>query len=674
MFSRKLNCLILLCVFVFCLVGNAFAENSPFNRDTEVYYNASFKWDGIENTLTDAFKRFQQIEILGPEFVLLREKTGIDLEEDIFSWIGNRIQMGIIGEENSSVLHKTIKEHIKYARSRAELMKTVSRIRKLRNAVELYKHEKRKLPPGLKVLAPKYISKKMLKPIRGSHFSYKALPGGKFAIKSPKDKFKDLGVMGPNPSYHSLKGFTGDFPRIKRKFRLKNMLMVIDVRDSDKARSAFKNWEKLITKATKSKKAFKKQVWKKYIFRVSKKMCYTFYGQQVFIADSSHTLKLAITSMRRPDKNIYTNKVFKDFMKDNPDVKTAREMMFINLDKIQLNSKLLKISKNHPMAGIVNNFYYASYFLNAKKNSAVGDMLFVMKPDMKDSSILKRYFKTPAYNADLVENLPGDLPMVASYNLGEIWNFLSVIAKDSPKLAEGLKMAKGQFGMTLGMDLENDLLKSTTGELGLSYMARDIFLSGIIEGLRSFKKKRKSHHKKRMMEPNNMNPGKILKKFLRIKRFPITFFVGVKNRKKLSKFMDTLKTKGNFKQSYYKDVSIFRSSKLTYCFTEDMLIIHTFPSDIKVKQFIDKLVVKRVRLSETTKYREFKKGVRGRVLLMQYQDSAWASYIAKGFMLLMLPEFKDYADKIGDYNESWSSLSITPRGIQLHFQVFKKEK
>jgi len=674
MMKKGLALLSLTVICILCLTLSAYADKSPFNRHTELYYDVSFEWDGIENTVTDAFERIKQIEILEPYMKIFADKTGINPGEDIFSWLGNRIQFGIIGTEDYSIIHNAVEAQIKYKKAVSELRETTDRINYLRNAIEAYKIDNKKLPSNLKQLVPKYIQK-VEKPVRGKKFIYRVLKDNKYEIKCPRDSFKDLVIKGENPSYHSVKGFKDRYAKMKLPFKIKNILLVIEVRDSTKARASFVKFEKVLTSHFGPEKTrFKKMVWKKHIFHVNPKVCYTFYGRCVYISDKPYILRAAINSMNKPEKNIYTNPVFQDFLKNYPGMGKHHELLFVDLHKIHLTPEMLNMKKKGDIADIIRSLYYISYYFTRKPDGFAGDIVLNLTPDIKEKTVLDKLFaKTTKYHGNIMENLPGDLSMAVSYNFGEIWNLFEVIGEGSPKVANFLKMGSQQFSMLTGADFTKDFLGSTTGEIAVSYLARDMFISGILEAVGKFKRRFPGKGKMKV-EPKQLSPEKVvMRSMARFSKIPMTFFIGVKAKDKLNQLMDKLKASSNFQREYYKDVTIFKSNKMAYCFTDDLLIVHSFPSDIKIKSFIDELKVKRVRLGETTKYREFKKGIKGRTIMIQYQDSEWAVSIAKGLLLFLLPEFEDYADMIGEYRESWNSLSVTERGIQLHFRAFKKE-
>lgn len=692
----RLLILALLFAMLFSLAGVSFAQESPFDRNTEVYYEANFKWDGVQNSVLDVFDKLQQVEVLEPVFAKIAAKSGISLKNDVFSWLGNGLQFGVIGDDKTSVLHSAIKKMILVKQSESELQLTVTRIRMIKNAVEVYQNEKNKLPPSLEALSKSYIDPQYLKPLRGKSFTYRILPDNRFEIRSPKDKFRDLGIMGERPSFESLKGLDGDVSNLKSKFEFKNWLLAIKVRDTDKAREAFPKIESVITKAMgKSESVFKQKVWNKFIFRVTEGVCYTFYEREVFIADTPATLEKAIVSMQRSDKNIYTNKVFKSMLQENPMAKGSVEMLFVDLKKIDLNAKLFNVSEKNSGAEFLNNLYYMVYYLKKDKMTITGDVIINLDPNMGGDSILQRYAKAPSISkGTLFENLPGNLPLAASYNIGEIWSFFNVMAQKDSGVKQGMLEFKNMFGMMSGIDFVDDIMKPTGGELAISYQFRDAFISGFMEGIRAVRNRHvdKDEDKDidddkdmeddknvdkddddKVVEPKGFKPDNVFKKMFQVRGMPFTFFMEIKDRDKIQGLVKFMESKGNFEREYYQDIAIYRSEKISYCFIDNLFVIHTFPGTVKLKQFIDQLKVQRVRLGETTRYRDFIKDVKGKVLFMQFQNAEWAACMAKGFILFFLPEFKDYADKVGQYNESWSSLSITERGLQIHSQGYYKQ-
>lgn len=674
----KIRLLILAILFamLFSLAGVSFAQQSPYDRNTEIYYEANFKWDNVQNVMLDTFDKLQQVEVLEPLFAKITAKTGISIKEDIFSWLGNRVQFGVIGDDKTSVLHTSIKKMMTVKKSENELKATVERIRMIKNAVEIYQNEKKKLPASLEVLSKGFIDPKYLKPVRGDNFTYKILPDNNFQIRSPRDKFRDLGITGEKPSFETLKGLDGDVPEIKKKFEFKNWLLVIKVRDTDKAREAFPKIENAIAGAMgQSESVFKQKVWNKYIFRVTEGACYTFYEREVFIADTPATLEKAIVSMQRPDKNIYTNKVFKTMLQENPMAANYMEIFFVDLKKIDLNAKLFNVPEKNVGAEFLNNLYYMVYFAKKDKAAIIGDIIINMDPEMSADSLLSRYAKAaPTSKGTLFENLPGNLPIAVSYNIGEIWSFFNVMGQKDPAVKKGLQEFKNGFGMMTGMDFNADIMDPIGGDFAISYMPRDAFFAAIMQSISAIQNHKNDGDKDSdEAEPREFKPEKVFRKMFQIKGMPFTFFMDVKDKDKIQTLVKFIETKGNFEREYYQDIAIYKSDKISYCFIDNLFVIHTFPGTVKLKSYIDQLKMNRVRLGETTRYRDFMKDVKGKVIMMQYQDAEWAACIAKGFMLFFLPEFKEYADNVGRYKESWSSISITSRGMQIHFQGFYKQ-
>jgi hypothetical protein len=270
-----------------------------------------------------------------------------------------------------------------------------------------------------------------------------------------------------------------------------------------------------------------------------------------------------------------------------------------------------------------------------------------------------------------MENLPAGLPMAVVYNVGEIWEVLKTIGTEEKQFNEGLTAMTSQLSIMTGLELEKDILMPTTGELGVSYKMRDLILSGILGYARS--RSRASGDDK---EPGTMEfrrgRGK-LSGMLRMEKLPITFFIQVADMGAYKKTFEMLREMGGFEATDYKGISIYRNKKVAYCFVGNLLMLHSFPSDRAIKKHIDTLLTRNEKMGSVTRYQDFKKNIKGRPLVVQYQDSRWAASISKGLILFLLPEFEDYAQKMGDYKENWSALSVHPQGLQVFIKAYKSK-
>jgi hypothetical protein len=665
---------------------------SVFDNNTEAYYEVRCEWLDIKNTMTDSFARLQKIEIAEPLFKMLNSEIGISLENDVFSWIGNTIRIGVVGDDNSSVIHDGLEYMFTTKKSQGELTITVSNMKNIGTALEMYSTDYNgKYPAKLEKLAPNYL-KSIPKPARGGEYKYWAnKKKTAYVVKVPADMFKDMGMEGDKLQYNSAKGLEGYNPIPGKTYKFHNYMMAVDVRDMEKAVPALARIEKSFNNKTTGKdEAFPTEVAGKYVIHNGQFFSYSFVADQFVIADSSDMIKKAIASSENPGKNMLNSKLFQSYINACPKAANHNELYFINLEKINLDPKFFRNpNKGHAMhyhgdglcacdaekpneadyAALnqtIKGLSYIAGYTKWDKQDIYGEFQLRFKPDA-NIGVMKKYFATKAYDGTMMDTLPSGLPLAAVYNAGELINFVNSLGLEIPALKSEIDEFKSKASMAIGMDIEKDIIASTTGEVGVTYMLRDVFIGTIISLMTEFKSMKAPSG-----NPGNEAPASSVEKEMKaLNKFPITFFVGVKDSEKVGKLMDLLKTKITFTEEKYKDVTIYKSPSLVYCMVGDKLLLHTYPSTIQVKEFIDKLNSK-TRLGDTSKYREFKKDINGRILLIQFHDTEWAMALAKGFYLLFLPEYSDYAEKMADFRESWSSVSVTPNGFNFNFRMFSK--
>ncbi|MCE1245369.1 MAG: hypothetical protein LWY06_01860 [Firmicutes bacterium] len=663
-----------------------------FDQNTEVFYEVRYEWFNTKNLLTDSFARLQKVEVLEPVFKMINDQLGISLENDVFSWIGNTASAGIVGEDNSSVLHDGMEYMFGTAKAKGELTATVSNMKNIGTALEMYSTDYNgKYPEKLAKLAPNYL-KTIPKPARGGEFRYWVnKKKTAFIVKAPADMFKDLGITGDKLQFSSKDGISGNIPSAPEKtFKFHNYMFAFEVRDMEKAVPALARIEKVINSKIAGKdEAFATEAQGKYVFH-NGPFCYTFAANQLVIADSVSMLKKAVATAENQEKSIYNGKVYKNFMKACPQAAKHNEIYFINLEKINIETKYFhdatkKLGMHYHGDGLcsceegskdntdytaldqtIKGLSYLAGYTNWGDNELSGEFQLHFKADA-NIGIMKKYFATKPYENNMMETLPSGLPLVAVYNAGELVNFLNAVSQEIPAFGSSFDKFKQEAAQAIGMDPEKDLLASTTGEIGITYLLRDVFIGTIISTLQEVQAM-----KSPVGNPGNEMPtpaGKFMKGF---NRFPITFFVTVKDQPKIGKLLDLLKTKMTFSEEKYKDVTIYKSKELVYCIVGDKLILHTYPSTVKVKEFIDGLKSGSPLFGETSKFRDFKKNITGRPVLIMMQDAEWAVTLAKGFYLLFLPEFADYATYLQNYRESWTALSVTPDGFHYTYRLFKK--
>lgn len=647
----------LLVVIILSSLNPALALGNPFGADTEIYYEARLSEDNVDSVLGDTFNRLREIEQFDAWLEKIKATSGIDIEKDIISWMGDRLMFGFVGTPDGSPVYNALSGYLRYVQLKEDLAKTVSQIRALKTNVETYRQKNGKLPEWIRYVIPQD-----MKAPRGGYYTYRLLKDGNYEILAPEGQFTELGLYKNEPRYHSTEGFSGDVPKIKYCFSMKNFLLAIQVKDSDGARAAFEKFKKM------SDLEFEKVPFKNSLIFKSKKVSYTFYSGMVLLSDNAEVLKSAVVSFERPDKSIEASPVYAHFRRDCAVTDLTREIFFVNFSRIHISSKMLRVQEP-VLASLINSLYCIGYKTEKNQEGVEVEMRLLFNPD-KQVPVLKKYFaQKNEFPEGLMENLPAGLPVVVSYNIGEAMQLLTAVGDEEPKLKREITTSKEMFRTMLGMDFMDDVVSSTTGEVALTYKTRD-FLINAIESIYNEIK----HKKGAGMDASNMKETgeRVLKGTLKIEKLPpMTFFVGIRDKDKFGVLIDMLRKSTHFHEEIYQGVSIFISSNMCYCFADDVMIIHTTPNTVMMKKYLDLLQVKRERMSETSHYRNFKKGIKGRALLIQYQDTRWSYAMARGILLLLLPEFSDLTDRMLDYKDAWSSLSVTPDGLQIYFKVYK---
>ncbi len=656
--TRKITGIFVILLLFLTAVSARGVHATPFGVNTEVYYETNLSDENMRNVLAEAYERFTRIEVFEPVMGRFFSKSGIDLKEDLFSWLGSNIRFGIVPVGGKPTLARQIRKLALYSRAKAELLQTVTILRYYRNAVEQFSMEHGRNPQNQREFEGIVEEKKLP---RGGKVSYRAVEDG-YELTVPANQFTDLGLAGNKPRYHSLDGFTGNVPAQEKKFKLTNYLLVMDVADSDKCRGFFQKIQGIFAEdesdrgITFTKKPHgSRLIWESSLFS------YTFAGRQVMVSDNPGVLVEAFDILEKPYKQLPENPVYTDFSKTMPAGTGLAERLFVNIQLLDLKPELFNIT-NATWKDLLGDLYFLGYTGISNRQGLHYNIELIFHPNPK-SHIVKDYFSTRSpQQGEIFENLPGGLSQALTYNIWDVWELIKIVARHEENLKEGTNLLRTQVEILTGMDLEKNIIGATSGQVTITYLIRDLFLSGLID-------KNMEKLEETKASPMNMS-RRMFRSMLRFDKIPVTFFVQIENREDFGKLTGMLEQKGDFQKTYYKGIPIYKSDKVAYCLTERLFIFHTFPSDISLRQYIDKVEIQRQRLSQETRYRDFSRDIKGRPLMISYHDSRWLSNLARGVILLVLPEFEDFADRYATFSENWGSLSAHPRGIQLRSVMY----
>jgi hypothetical protein len=687
---RKKTCFLcmvgLLILFVQTVPAAQFQE-TPFNANTEVYYEANLTGDDLGSLAVDIVDRLQYVDFLEPYMKQFISETGVDPGKEMLSWFGSRIRFGIVGTEKDSVIRNDLSKVLTHNRKVSELKETVARMRTLRNKIDDYTAEKGQLPKRLSDV----MSDGRINPPGGGKFVYRTTSENSYEISAPQNQFINLGLPGNLPRYDSETGFTGDRPEITKTMKLRNYLMVIDVKNIDNANKFFLQLSRVLTKFENlTGNYFQKIRWGKNILYQGENFNYTFEKNTLLISDKLDILKTAIMTMEGKQHPIDRNPVYQNFIKTHRVEGKTNEIMFVNLKKINLTPNLLGI-KEPSLFPIINNLHYLGYKAVYDKNGVVGDVSLQFTPGSQIPILDDFIYRTRPFNEGLVEELPAGIPAAISGNFGEIWNFVNAVANQKKEADEVTHVISSMAAMITGMDFERDILRSTTGEVALSFRSRDF----LFEGIRFLLEMRSPFTDPGIQEEPDEEPaadmvdstsgnlqslsGKIQKnippggmEISAVGRIPVTIYVNVRDRKNFEQLLSLVRSRGEFEEMIYNGVPIYTSQRLSYTLYGNLLVLQTAGTTGNIRRFIDLRLAGADKLGKTSCYHEFRKGIRGRILGISYLDVELTSTIMKGALMFLLPEFSDYAVQLGRFRENWSSLSVSPREIQFRF-MFTRE-
>ncbi len=648
-FMKKFKLILFLVLLGFCLSGMALASGHPFSKNTEVYYELNLSYENIENVLWDGYNKLKEIEPLQPYLRKIDKDLEMDLGKDVLSWIGNKVEFGVLGVGYKPTLHREITEYLRYKRSVEELQRTVFYIKNIVDVIEDEKEDKGILPSNLKEILPK----DMLPP-RGGRFIYKRLGKDHYIVTVPANQFTDLGLKGNAPIYDNKKGFSKDEPVLEKSFKLKNWLLAVKVKDSDKARAFFKKLENV------SGLKFKKRAYGLNLIRVSPQFSYTFKGSYLLVSDNEKVLLESIRALNREDKSIKASPIYSSFrsrLKGKVD-----ELLFVDFNKVKVAPSLLKI-KDRNVSAFVKNLNYLGYATVSLPNGDISSDVFVTFKNASSIPILKRYISTKPYDPCLIGRLPANLPIAVTYNIGEAWNIMEAIGKEEEKYGAKFKMLETIVSKVLNIDFEEDFLNKTTGEIGVTYKPRDVLLSVIIEAIKGVKSGKIDIDKK----------SRKVSGMIKAENLPLTFLVMAKSSKDAQFLVNrVVRNKKSFRRFYYKDIPIYRGTDGCYCVVDNLIIYHTTPYTGILRKYVDYLKTPENRLADKKYFNEFSKEISGRVLVLQYNDIRWAGYLSKGLILFLLPEFSNYTECLDKYQCSWMYFSISSKEFRIHTHIFKK--
>ncbi|MDQ7826336.1 MAG: DUF3352 domain-containing protein [Candidatus Eremiobacteraeota bacterium] len=133
-----------------------------------------------------------------------------------------------------------------------------------------------------------------------------------------------------------------------------------------------------------------------------------------------------------------------------------------------------------------------------------------------------------------------------------------------------------------------------------------------------------------------------------------------------------LKKRGAFHLKDYKERKVFVSEDETcaYALLDNYLFIEMggkVPN--KLQKTIDAFINSRNSLHHGKSFKSFETRLQGTPVFIRYEKIDWVTSLLKSFLLLAGYDFREWAAMIGEYEDSWTALTLREREVRLLFEV-----
>lgn len=154
----------------------------------------------------------------------------------------------------------------------------------------------------------------------------------------------------------------------------------------------------------------------------------------------------------------------------------------------------------------------------------------------------------------------------------------------------------------------------------------------------------------------------------------IPFVIGFEliSRSSAQSILQKLVKKQTFSQADYKEKKIYiaTDSSIAYSYIGNFLFIETGGNvPHKLEKIIDAEINGKKSLSSLASFRRFQDRMSGTILFIRYDRVDWISSLLRGFLLLAGSDFRDWANAAGEFEDSWSSVTVHERDIRVCFEI-----
>ncbi|MEQ8169821.1 MAG: DUF3352 domain-containing protein, partial [Candidatus Eremiobacterota bacterium] len=430
--------------------------------DVDVYANVNFYpviWQ-LEHTKSGEER--QEIKDIRELMGIFQSKTGINLEEDLLSWMEADVSFALFKSENV----------YRYIKATRKLNKCKEDIYSTGNALDIYYEVNKSYPKELKELVPDYMENLPQCPSEGIYEYKTEQENQAFLLECCENAHVEAGLAGKNPSYRGEKG-KGHMIEAYKEMpanALPDMLMVAKVKDYDRA-------EAFVAKIGGDVNVVEYKDTK--INSFEKELFFCFTDNFLIIANNEDTVKKSVDVLKEGHDNITKNGLFSKFMKKKPEY--CLSSLFVNLEHIL--SPLAKDITKEPISKIlppaIKAFRsYSVAFSGSGRGMKMDTYLNIDKES--DSPVIKIILDKNREQSSVLKIIPDDMSMVVtSSDLKSGHEIGREFMKSFPDMEEKYKSLNQMVGLLTQLDIDKDIIDNISGDLTVATSITETYLEDL---------------------------------------------------------------------------------------------------------------------------------------------------------------------------------------------------
>lgn len=283
----------------------------------------------------------------------------------------------------------------------------------------------------------------------------------------------------------------------------------------------------------------------------------------------------------------------------------------------------------------------------------------------------------------LASEIPWSVSYVDVARVDQLWRAANDLSELHPLLKAGLGVVRQGTQSALGLSLEDDLLPATTGEVAVNLELVDVFSAGALEYLDRRSAPRPDEEGGDAEEatgpfgdglPAPPDPTDMT----RLKNVPVTFVVtlrpGAARKRVLARLDERLGPDAVRLPFAGGEIRQRKDRALAYTLRGDHLVVSVGPTLRLMKQMVQGMDGRTPALADLDSYREFRSGLQGRLLLFRHTKTDALYSMLKGALLLLGSEFRPEADHAGLWRDAYAAATVEPGGIRLRGAVFATQQ